>query len=563
MNSRHRPRLPVIAALLLLPGLGHAQTTPTATPVASASASSLSFSALEVGRAAPSQSVTVSNTGEGQLRVTGATASGPAAADFSIVNGCRLPLGKNQRCTIGVSFKPSAAGSREATLTIATSDKPLAVKLTGTLAATAAKIALSPATLSFGSVNVGSTSAVQKLTLSNSGSAEFAVGDVRPSGPDGFDFQVKSGCQSKLAAGSSCEITVTFSPKTPGDKTASLSIAGQAIGSPATARLTGTGVGAKLVASTLRLAFAEQANGTQSAPQSVTLSNGGNAALTFSKIALSGTAASHFSQTNTCSGSLAPGANCSVTVVYKPTAEGPKLATLSISGNFGSMPALIALFADGKKPMQGGLWRGKDPISGKPVLGLVAENGAAQFVRDDGVQYFGLARIDGEKIDAALSVGAADALQGSARLQGSIKSGVSITAKLTLTPKTGSAQSGDLALNFDALYRKPSALDKVAGNYKNAATGATLNISSSGVVFSQDAGSGCVINGAVAMIDARFNAYGVKLSFTGCKGSLANLNTTTALGLLTLDDSGKTPRLLIGAQSLRPGYAMVLNADKM
>lgn len=95
------------------------------------------------------------------------------------------------------------------------------------------------------------------------------------------------------------------------------------------------------------------------------------------------------------------------------------------------------------------------------------------------------------------------------------------------------------------------------------ATGATLNISSSGVVFSQDASSGCVINGAVAMIDARVNAYGVKLSFTGCKGSLANLNTTTALGLLTLDDSGKTPRLLIGAQALRPGYATVLNTDKM
>jgi hypothetical protein len=83
------------------------------------------------------------------------------------------------------------------------------------------------------------------------------------------------------------------------------------------------------------------------------------------------------------------------------------------------------------------------------------------------------------------------------------------------------------------------------------------------VVFSQDATTGCVINGAVAVIDSRFNAYGVKLAFTGCKGSLANLNTSTAFGLMTLDDSGKTPRLVIGAQSLRPGYAVVINADKL
>jgi len=81
-------------------------------------------------------------------------------------------------------------------------------------------------------------------------------------------------------------------------------------------------------------------------------------------------------------------------------------------------------------------------------------------------------------------------------------------------------------------------------------------------VFSQDATTGCVINGAVSVIDARFNAYGVKLSFTGCKGSLANLNSTTAYGLMTLDESGKTPRLMIGAQTVKPGYAISIVAER-
>jgi hypothetical protein len=562
---KHRCRLPALAGLALLtlatPAIAQT-TTPAAAPVATVSVSNLSFTALEVGRATPTQSVTVTNSGDGQLRITGATKAGDAAADFTVTNGCRQPLAKNQRCTLSVSFKPTASGSREATLNIATSDKTLTVKLTGSLSSTAAKIALTPSTLAFGAVNVGSSGAARTLTLANSGNAEFSVGSVRASGTDGLDFQTKSNCPARLAAGSSCEITVTFSPKSPGEKSASLTIAGQALGSPVTSRLTGSAVGARLVASSLRLAFAEQTNGTESAPQTITLSNGGNAPLNFGKIALGGTHASHFIQTNNCTAALAPGANCTVTVTYKPSAEGPKLATLSVAGNFVPTPALIALFADGKRPMQGGMWQGRDPLSGKPLRGVIAENGVAQFVREDGVQYFGLARIDGDKIDAILSVGAPDALKGTARLQGTIRQGASITAKLSFTPQGGSVQSGDLSLAYDGLYGRTSSLDKVAGNFRNTSTGATLNINSTGVVFSQDATTGCVINGAVTLIDQRFNAYGVRLSFTNCRGSLANLNTSTALGLMTLDDSGRTPRVLIGAQSLRPGFAITINAER-
>lgn len=550
----------VAVALMGTPVTGWSQAA-TATPVAAASPSSLTFSALEVGRSAPSKSVTITNSGDGQLRVTGATLAGAAAPDFSVANGCRLPLSKNQRCVISVGFKPTASGAREATLNIATSDKALSVKLSGSLSSTAPKIAMSPTTLALGSLNVGSTGTVQKITLSNSGNAEFSLSGVRASGANALDFQVKTTCESKLAAGKSCDINVAFTPKSPGDKSASITIAGEAIGSPATTKLSGTGVGSKLVASTLRLAYAEQATGTQSAPQSVTLSNGGNASLSFSKISLIGPNATHFTQSNTCNANLAPGANCTVTVTYKPTAEGPKVASLSIAGNFGTAPFLIALFADGKKPMQGGLWRGKDPVSGKGLIGLIAENGSSHYLRDDGVQYFGPSLINGEKLEAALSVGSAEAIQGSARISGSVKQGASIAAKLTYTPKSGGVQSGDLALVFDALYKKTSGLDKVAGNYKTT-SGAALNISASGVVFSQDATTGCVINGAVTLIDSRFNAYGLKLSFTSCKGSSSNLNTTTAFGLMTVDDSGKAPRLLMAAQALRPGYAVSITADR-
>lgn len=551
----------LISGVFLLHSPSFAQSTGSVA-VANVTPSSLAFFAVEIGRSPPAQTITVSNTGDGQLRVTGTPVVGTAAADFMVFNTCRMPLGKGQRCTITVTFKPSASGIREAALNVETSDKNVSVKLTGSISTTAPKIALTPSTLTFGSVNVGNASTPQKLTLSNSGNADFSLGPIRASGEDGSDFQIKSDCESKLAAGKTCEVSISFNPRTPGQKSASLTIAGQAIGSPATSKFTGTGVGSKLVASTMRLAFAEQINGSQSAPQSVTLSNGGNSPLLFSKISITGVQGIHFSQTNTCNVNLAPGEKCAVNVIYKPTAEGPKVASLSISGNFGSVPAMITIFADGKKPMQGGLWRGSDPISNKPMLALIAENGVSQYLREDGLQYFGITRVEGTALDAMLSAANAESLQGSARIQGTIKQGSSISGKLTYTPKNGTVQTSNIALTFDALYNKTSGLDKVAGNFKNTVTGATININSSGALFSQDVTTGCVVNGAVAIIDTRFNAYSVRLSFTGCKASLANLNTTTAFGLLTVDDSGKTPRLVMGAQALRPGYAIAITADK-
>lgn len=550
----------IVGALILMPALAFAQST-TGVPVATASTASLTFSALEVGRAAPPQSITITNTGDGKLSVATVAISGAAAGDFSAMNGCRFGLAKNQRCSIGVSFKPAASGARSASLDITTSDKKFTIALAGSIASTAAKIALTPATVSFGSINVGATSAAQKLTLTNSGTADFPIGPIRAGEDDGFDFQTKNSCGTTLAAGKSCEIEVTFAPRSPGDKSSSVVVVGNAIGSPASAKITGTAIGSKLVSNPSRLSFAELSTGSQSVAQSVTISNGGNAALTFSKINLTGNNAADFVQTNNCSASLAPGANCTISIVYKPTAEGPKMAAVSITGNFGTAPALIGLYADGKKPMQGGLWRGKDPISGKAMVALIAENGASQYVREDGVQYFGFTAIFGGKLEGMLSVAAADGLQGSARLQGTADAGASITGKLTVTPKAGAVQTGDVALTFDAAYKKASSLAAVAGNFRTAG-GATVNVNASGVVFSQDAATGCVINGSVSVIDARFNAYGAKLSFTSCKGSLANLNTTTAFGLMTLDESGKTPRLVIGAQTVKPGYAISIVADR-
>jgi hypothetical protein len=568
MNSHrlHRATLVLpatLAAMVLGSNAAWSQSAPSTAPVATVSPDSLSFSALEIGRAAPPKFVTVRNSGSGQLRVTGATLSGAAAGDYSVVNPCRQALAKNQVCVLAVTFKPTAAGSRAATLNIATNDKSLAVSLAGSVAAAAAKISLTPASLSFGSQAILSSSAAQKLTLSNTGNAEFNLGPLLPSGKDPFDFTVKHDCGKTLAAGKSCDINVTFNPRTPGDKAGAVVIGGAAIGAPATARFTGSASGPRLAISTPRLAFEEQTVGSSSAAKSIKVTNQGNAALSFTKIMLGGPDAAQFVQTNTCSSTLAPGADCSISVVYKPTAEGPKLAVLSLEGNFTSSATIIGIVADGKRPMQGGLWRGNDPFSGKPLVGVIAENRQAVFMLQDGSQYFGAAGIKDERLSAMLAVGNATGLQGGVQIQATIKNGNSINGKVTLAPKTGTPKTGDISLAFDTLYTRGSSLAKVAGNYKNAANGAVININATGVLFSQEEASGCVINGSVAVIDSRFNAYATRLSFSGCKGDKSALNGTNAGGVLFLDDTASPVKLTLGLQNPKPGYALTVSASKL
>jgi len=556
-----------LTALVLCSNVGWAQsapsTAPSAAPTATVSPSSLSFSALETGRASPPKFITVRNSGSGQLRVTGATLSGAAAGDYSVVNPCRQALAKNQVCVLAITFKPTATGSRAAMLDIATNDKALAVSLSGSVATAAAKISLTPSTLSFGAQGILSSSAVQKLTLSNTGNADFNLGPLLPSGRDPFDFTVKHECGKTLAAGKSCEISVTFSPRSAGDKSAAVVVAGAALGAPATARLSGTANGPKLVTSTPRLAFEEQAVGSSSAAKTIKVTNQGNAALNFSKITLAGPDSTQFTQTNTCTAAIAPGAECNISVVYKPTVEGPKLAVLSLEGNFANAATVIGIVADGKRPMQGGLWRGNDPFSGKPMVGIIAENRQAVFMLQDGTQYFGAAGVKAERLSAMLAVGNATGLQGGVQIQATVKNRNSITGKATLSPKTGGPKTGDISLAFDTLYTRGSSLAKVAGNYKNAVNGAVININATGVLFSQEEASGCVINGSLAMIDSRFNAYATRLSFSSCKADKAALNGTTAVGVMFLDDTVSPAKLVLGVQNPKPGYALTIAAGKL
>ena len=100
-----------------------------------------------------------------------------------------------------------------------------------------------------------------------------------------------------------------------------------------------------------------------------------------------------------------------------------------------------------------------------------------------------------------------------------------------------------LELFFDPLYDRDSSLDTVAGTYQTAA-GSVRSIAADGLLFAQDATTGCVVNGNVGIYSPSFNIYPVTLLFESCTGPEEALNGSTFDGFAVLDNT-ETPEALI------------------
>jgi hypothetical protein len=76
----------------------------------------------------------------------------------------------------------------------------------------------------------------------------------------------------------------------------------------------------------------------------------GSAALAITSIAVSGANSSQYSQTNNCPNSLAAGGNCTISVMFAPTASGTAVAALSITDGALGSPQTVSLLGTGVAP---------------------------------------------------------------------------------------------------------------------------------------------------------------------------------------------------------------------
>jgi protein gp37 len=227
------------------------------------------------------------------------------------------------------------------------------------LAAPASAATLDKTTLTFTPAQlVGSTSAAQVITLTAHGTAPLTITSIAVTGTNSGDFAENDTCPKSpatLALGTSCTISVTFTPTANGPRTGSITFTDDASTSPQMVTLTGTGGTPTADLSGTSLTFTNQPLNTPSTSQSVTLTNNGAVALAIASITLTGANSGDFTLTpaNTCGSSVAAGANCIINVTFRPTAVGIRTAVVTLTDNAASAKQTINLTGTGIAPAVG------------------------------------------------------------------------------------------------------------------------------------------------------------------------------------------------------------------
>lgn len=195
-------------------------------------------------------------------------------------------------------------------------------------------IVCTPASLAFGNVTKNKTSGTRTLAVKVGGTSAFNFGAPSLTNNFGADFRVTgNSCTGTKAAGSSCAITLTFTPRAAVGTAESETLT---VRNPngtlfQTVALSGTSAAPVTVTPT-NLAFGNVRVNTTSAAKTVTIKNTQTGSISVART-ISGTG--YKLAGGTCKSSLAAGKSCTVSVTFKPTSTGAKTGTLSINAGGG------------------------------------------------------------------------------------------------------------------------------------------------------------------------------------------------------------------------------------
>lgn len=228
----------------------------TAAPVFMVAPAFISFGATDVGQASDPVQITVTNVGNAQLVLSGASVTG----DYTVQAPFPLMLTPGTSVQILVGFMPSASGARPGSIGIGSNaaGSPHMIALSGVGKAVEVDpgnpddpgdpdpgeggpvASLSVTALSFGEIAVDETSTAKTLTIHNTGVDPLIISSISVAG----DFLVQASLPATVAAGQNLQIQVRFSPSVPGARPGSMLIVSNAPGSPHSVALSGVGASA-------------------------------------------------------------------------------------------------------------------------------------------------------------------------------------------------------------------------------------------------------------------------------------------------------------------------------
>ncbi|NNB90040.1 choice-of-anchor D domain-containing protein [Corallococcus exiguus] len=299
------------------------------------SRTALSFPDTQVNTDSATQEVIVRNDGDGLLTVTQLKL--PANSPFHVNTAGPFSLAKGDTQRLTLKFSPTVAGNWNHTLsfTINSTDVPALTLTGGTQAVVPAKLVLSRTTMVFPQTPLNTDSAPQEVTVRNEGGSVLTVTQLAL--PQGSPFRVDTSVPFSIAPGGTQSLNVTFRPGTSGAASDTLvfksNVADQSL------TLSGTTPSSpKLVLSRTAVAFAQTPFNTDSAPQEVTVRNGGDSLLTVSSLTLPQN--SPFRVDTSGPFSLAPGDTQLLQLVFHPTPTSATTGKLTFSSNDTAAPEL-------------------------------------------------------------------------------------------------------------------------------------------------------------------------------------------------------------------------------
>jgi len=218
-----------------------ALSTSPGTPLVTSPGAPLGFGTQAVGVTSSVTSVILTNTGGSPLNISAIAPTG----DFAEMDNCLPSVAANGgMCSINITFTPSGVGTRNGSIVIVdnAAGGSQTIYLSGTGSSNVPGFNLS-APLFFGAVLVGSTSATQTITITNSGGAPLTIMSATASA----QFGVPTNTCTTVPVGQNCMIGVNFTPNATGTQTGTLTIMDNAPGNPHSVSLSGIGAMVNIV----------------------------------------------------------------------------------------------------------------------------------------------------------------------------------------------------------------------------------------------------------------------------------------------------------------------------
>jgi centrosomal CEP192-like protein/HYDIN/CFA65/VesB family protein/ASPM-SPD-2-Hydin domain-containing protein len=535
---------------------------------------SLQWRSIPVGKSSV-KTVTIFNRANARVTITGASVNSP---DFQIAApSLPVTISPLQSIQLNIQYSPGAAGASTATIMISSNSATtpsMQVNVSGTATAPATtttsspgQLTAQPASLSFGSVTVGSKQTISG-SVTNSGGTALTITQGSLS-PATFTLSGLS-YPFTLAPGQSASFTATFAPTQGGAQSGSISMSATTASSVSSFRyqvrrrssatlqtlniaVGGTGLaGGQLAVSTTSLNFGSVITG-QSQNLSGTISNSGGTAITVNQAAVTGNGFAVNGMTIPMT--LAPGQSANFNVAFAPKAVGAATGTLSITSSAANTVPIISLSGTAVSPAAltpspASLSFGNVVLGNNKKLGATLTNsgGAALTITQFTITGAGFAM---DPLNTPMT----------------IPVGQSATLNVTFTPQSSGNASGSVAMisNGSPANLSLSGIGSTAGSLRASSSNLAFGTTQTGTsqtlsdTITNSGGASVTISQA-SVSGTGFSMSGTSLPVTLAPGQSTNFAikfaptaTGTDTGSVVITSDGSNPTLSIAFSGTASG----------